>query len=68
MINDIIIYYLFIYLHSVIVQYIQSLIYYIPYSHLSNNRGGWNRRGGEAKIARSLNAEAGINVEVGKYL
>ena len=51
MINDIIIYYLFIYLHSVIVQYIQSLIYYIPYSHLSNNRGGWNRRGGEAKIA-----------------
>jgi hypothetical protein len=38
------------------------------YSHLSNNRGGWNKRGGEAKIAKSLNAEAGIKVEVGKYL
>ena len=37
------------------------------YSHLSNNRGGWNKRGGEAKIAKSLNMEAGINVEIGKY-
>ena len=34
----------------------------LNYSHLSNNRGG------EAKIAKSLNVEAGINVEVGKYL
>ena len=34
----------------------------MTYSHLSNNRGGWNKRGGEAKIAKSL------NVEVGKYL
>ena len=38
------------------------------YSHFSNNRGGWNKRGGEAKIAKSLNVEAGIKVEVGKYL
>ena len=38
------------------------------YSHLSNNRGGWNKHGGEAKIAKSLNVEVGINVEVGKYL
>ena len=38
------------------------------YSHLSNNRGGWNKRGGEAKIAKSLNVEAGIKVEVGKHL
>ena len=38
------------------------------YSHLSNNRGGWNKRGGEAKIAKSLNVEAGIKVEVEKYL
>ena len=38
----------------------------ILYSHLSNKRGGWNKRGGEAKIAKSLNAEAGINVEMGK--
>ena len=38
------------------------------YSHLSNNRGGWNKGGGEAKIAKSLNVEAGMNMEVGKYL
>ena len=38
------------------------------YSYLSNNRGGWNKRGGEAKIAKSLNVEAEINVEVGIYL
>ena len=24
----------------------------IGYSHLSNNRGGWNKRGGEAKICQ----------------
>ena len=30
------------------------------YSHLSNNRGGWNKWGGEAKIAKSLNVEAVI--------
>ena len=40
----------------------------IRYFHLTNNSGGWNKRGGEAKIAKSLNVEAGINVEVGKYL
>ena len=38
------------------------------YSHLSNNFEGWNKRGGEAKIAKSVNMEAGINVELGKYL
>ena len=26
------------------------------------NRRGWNKRGGEAKIAKSLNVEAGKNV------
>ena len=30
------------------------------YSHLSNNRGGWNKRGGGAKVAKSLNVEGGI--------
>ena len=40
----------------------------VQYSHLSNNYGGWNKSGGEAKIAKSLNMEAGIKVEVGKYL
>ena len=34
------------------------------YSHCSNNRGGWNKHGGKAKIAESLNVEAWINVEV----
>ena len=33
------------------------------YSHLSNNRGGWNKRGGSAKIAKSINVEVGINME-----
>jgi hypothetical protein len=35
------------------------------YSNLSNKRGGWNKRGGVAKFAKSLNVEVGINVEGG---
>ena len=30
------------------------------YSHLSNKRGGWNKRGRGAKFAKSLNMEGGI--------
>ena len=30
------------------------------YSHLSNKRGGWNKRGGGAKAAKSINVEVGI--------
>ena len=30
------------------------------YSHLSNKRGGWNKRGGGAKVAKSINVEVGI--------
>ena len=30
------------------------------YSHLSNNRGGWNKRGGSARVARSINVEGGM--------
>ena len=30
------------------------------YSHLFNKRGGWNKRGGGAKVAKSLNVEVGI--------
>ena len=33
------------------------------FSHLSNKRGGWNKREGGAKVAKSLNVEVGINVE-----
>ena len=35
------------------------------YSHISNKRGGWNKRGRGAKFAKSLNMEVGINVEGG---
>ena len=35
----------------------------LSYSHLSNNRGGWNKRGGRAKVAKSIKMEVGINVE-----
>ena len=28
--------------------------YSIPYSHLSNNRGGWNKRGGVQKLQNQL--------------
>ena len=37
------------------------------YSHLSNNCGGWNIRGGRAKVAKSINVEVGINVEGGIF-
>ena len=37
------------------------------YSHLSNKRGGWNKHGGGAKFAKSLNVEVGINVEGGIF-
>ena len=30
------------------------------YSHLFNKHGGWNKRGGVAKVAKSLNVEGGI--------
>ena len=35
------------------------------YSHLSNKRGGWNKRERGAKFAKLLNVEVGINVEGG---
>ena len=37
------------------------------YSHLSNSRGGWNKHGGGAKVAKSLNMEVGINVQGGIF-
>ena len=37
------------------------------YSHLSNNCGGWNKREGGAKVAKSINMEVGINVEGGLF-
>ena len=35
----------------------------VAYSHLFNKRGGWNKRGAGAKVAKSLNKVVGINVE-----
>ena len=37
------------------------------YSHLSNKRGAWNKRGGGAKVGKLLNVELGINVEGGIF-
>ena len=39
----------------------------IMYSHLFNKREGWNKRGGGAKFAKSLNVQVGINVEGGIF-
>ena len=39
----------------------------VPYSHLFNKRGVWNKRGGGAKVAKSPNMEVGINVEGGIF-
>ena len=37
------------------------------YSHHSKSRGGWNKRVGGAKVAKSINVEVGINVEGGIF-
>ena len=34
----------------------------------SNSRGGWNKRRGDAKVAKSINVELGINVEGEDFL
>ena len=34
---------------------------------LITNREGWNKRGGGAKVAKSINVEVGINVEGGIF-
>ena len=39
----------------------------LTYSHVFNNRGGWNKREGGAKVAKLLNVEVGINVEGGSF-
>ena len=38
-----------------------------PYSDLSNNHGGWNKRRGGAKVAELINVEVGMNVEGGIF-
>ena len=47
---------------------LKTYVWYAPvYSHLSNNRGGRNKHGGGAKVAKSINVEVGINVEGGIF-
>ena len=38
------------------------MVHYGKYSHLSNKRRGWNKHGGGAKNAESLNVEGVMNV------
>ena len=47
--------------------FICVLFLMLPYSHLYNKRGGWNKGRGGAKVAKSLNVEVGINVEGGIF-
>ena len=42
---------------------ILRIFYENRYSHLSNSRGGWIKRGGGAKVAKSINVEAGFFLE-----
>ena len=37
------------------------------YSHVSNNCGGLNKRGGGAKVSKSVNVEVGLNMEGGIF-
>ena len=39
----------------------------LTYSHVFNNRGGWNKREGGAKVAKLLIVEVGIKVEGGIF-
>ena len=46
----------------------EALTFFLKlYSHVFNKRGGWNKRGGGAKVVKLLNVEAGINVEGGFF-
>ena len=40
---------------------------FLGYSHFFNKHGGWNKRGGGAKVAKLLNVQVGINVEGGIF-
>ena len=49
------------------ISVLKTYDYVSTYSHLSNNRGGWNKRGWGAKVAKSVNVEVEINVEGGIF-
>ena len=44
----------------------KSRNFWTTYSYLSNS-GGWNKRGGNAQVAKSINVEVGINMEGGIF-
>ena len=50
-------------LHNVSLHKLKKKKNSITHSHLSNKPGGWNKRGGGTKFAKSLNMEVGINVK-----
>ena len=53
-----------------LLQLIKSHIYifFDWYSHHFNKRGGWNKCGGGAKVAKLINVEVGITVEAGFFM
>ena len=55
-------------LHNVVKLLLKDHYYFFMYSHLSNKRGGWNKRRGGAKNTKSINVEVGIIVEAGIFL
>ena len=42
---------------------ILRIFYENRYSHLSKSQGGWNKRRGGAKVAKSINVEDGFFLE-----
>ena len=54
-------------LPSLCCMYIVTFFNVCCYSHLFNKRGAWNKQGGGAKVAKSLNVELGINEEGGIF-
>ena len=40
----------------------EKVFFFNVYYHLFNSHGGWNKRGGGAKDAKSLNMEGVINI------
>ena len=49
---------------------IQKIFFFVKmsqYFHPSNSQGGWNKRVGGSKVAKSINVEVGINMEGGIF-
>ena len=53
--------------HFKIIRSGYNIVFCLIYSHLFNKRAGWNKHGGGAQVAKSLNVEVGINMEGGIF-